>query len=67
MNKFKDRLKEALAENNLSQNALAKKLFMSQAIVNNYCTGNREPSLDVFYSICNILDVSADYLLGLVD
>ena len=67
MNKFKDRLKEVLAENNMSQNALAKKLYMSQAIVNNYCTGKREPSLEVFYTICKILDVSADYLLGLVD
>ncbi|MDE5756554.1 MAG: helix-turn-helix domain-containing protein [Clostridia bacterium] len=67
MSEFKDRLKEALAENNMSQNELAKKLFMSQAIVNNYCTGKREPSLEVFYSICKILDVSADFLLGLTD
>jgi len=67
MSKFKDRLNEALSENNLSQNALARKIFMSQGVVNNYCTGKREPSLDVLISICKVLNVSADYLLGLTD
>lgn len=67
MNKFKYRLREVLAENGISQNALAKKLFMSQTIINNYCTGKREPSLDTLIAICKVLDVSADYLLGLAD
>ena len=67
MNKFKDRLKEVLAENGVSQRALAKKLFMSQTIINNYCTGKREPPLDTLIAICKELDVSADYLLGLID
>ena len=64
-NKFRERLNEALTENNLSQNALAKRISMSQAVVNNYCMGRREPSLDVLISICKELNVSADYLLGL--
>lgn len=67
MDKFKDRLNEALAENNLSQKAFAKRIFMSQGVVNNYCTGKREPSLEVLVIICKELKVSADYLLGLVD
>ena len=67
MNKFKDRLTEALKENNMSQKALAKKIFMSQTIVNNYCTGKREPSLDVLIAICKELNVTSDYLLGLTD
>ncbi|MDE6550443.1 MAG: helix-turn-helix domain-containing protein [Clostridia bacterium] len=67
MNKFKERLNEILLENNLSQNALAQRIFMSQSVVNNYCTGKREPSLDVLSSICKELNVSADYLLGLTD
>ena len=65
MNPFKDRLNEALLENKLSQNAFAKKIFMSQSMVNNYCTGKREPSIDVLITICKELNVSADYLLGL--
>lgn len=67
MEKFKDRLNEALAENNLSQKTFAKRIFMSQGVVNNYCTGKREPSLSVLISICKELKVSADYLLGLID
>ena len=67
MNCFKERLIEALKENHLSQNALAQKICMSQGVVNNYCTGKREPSLDVLISICRELNVSADYLLGLTD
>lgn len=67
MNQFRERLNEALIENNLSQNALAQKIFMSQSVVNNYCTGKREPSLDVLMAICKVLNVSADYLLGLTD
>lgn len=67
MNKFKERLNEVLIENNLSQNALAKKISMSQGVVNNYCTGKREPSLEVLIAICKELNVSADYLLGLTD
>lgn len=67
MNKFKDRLVETLAESGLSQNELAKRISMSQGVVNNYCTGKREPSLDVLVSICKELGVGADYLLGLTD
>lgn len=67
MNKFKDRLNEALKENCLSQNSFAQKISMSQGVVNNYCTGKREPSLDVLISICKTLNVSADYLLGIQD
>lgn len=67
MNKFKERLNDVLSENNISQNALAKKISMSQGVVNNYCTGKREPSLEVLIAICKELNVSADYLLGLTD
>lgn len=65
MNKFSERLKIVLEVNKMSQIALAKKIGMSQGIVNNYCTGKREPSLDVLILICKALNESADYLLGL--
>lgn len=67
MNKFSERLKEVLRERDMSQDALAKKIGMSQGVVNNYCTGKREPTLDVLVSICRALNESADYLLGLED
>lgn len=67
MNKFSIRLRQVLKANNMSQIALAKKIGMSQGIVNNYCTGKREPSLDVLILICKALNESADYLLGILD
>lgn len=67
MNKFKERLNEVLKENGISQVALASKISMSQGVVNNYCTGKREPTLDVLMRICEVLEISSDYLLGLVD
>lgn len=51
----------------MSQVTLAKKIGMSQGIVNNYCTGKREPTLDVLMLICKALEVSSDYLIGLED
>ncbi|MBR7159887.1 MAG: helix-turn-helix transcriptional regulator [Clostridia bacterium] len=67
MNKFSSRLRETLRNNSISQNAFAKRIGMSQGIVNNYCTGKREPSLDVLVLICRELNESADYMLGLED
>ena len=67
MNKFSKRLNEVLKEKEMSQKSLAKKINMSQSVVNNYCTGTREPTLDVLVLICKTLGESADYLLGLED
>ena len=67
MNKFSERFRQALEENGISQNAFAKKIGMSQGIINNYCTGKREPSLDVLVLICRELGESADYFLGVKD
>lgn len=67
MKKFSLRLKETLKTNGMSQQELAKKINMSQSVVNNYCTGKREPTLDVLVSICKALNESADYLLGIDD
>ncbi len=67
MNKFSERLKASLKSCGLSQVDLAKKIGMSQGVVNNYCTGKREPTLDVLILICKALDETADYLLGIVD
>ncbi len=67
MNKFSERLKQCLADNKISQRELARRINMSQGIVNSYCTGRKEPSLDSLILICKTLGESSDYLLGLVD
>ena len=65
MNKFSERLRQVLKDNGMSQVMLAKKIGLSQGVVNNYCTGKREPTLDVLIAICQVLNESADYLLGI--
>jgi len=65
MNKFAERLRDVLKEKQISQNELAVKIGMSRTIVNNYCTGKREPTLDSLILICKALSESANYLLGL--
>ena len=67
MNKFSERLKTVLKESGVSQSEFAKKIGMSQSVVNNYCTGKREPTLDSLIVICKALGESADYLLGIED
>lgn len=67
MEEFSSKLKKVLAERNISQYALAKKMFISQSVMNEYCTGKKTPSLQVFKSLCINLNVSADYLLDLED
>ena len=67
MNKFKERLNRLLKDNHITQSQLARLINMSKSVVNNYCTGKREPSLDALILICKALDESSDYLLGLVD
>ena len=67
MNKFSERLKQTLKELNMSQMELAAKINMSQSVVNNYCTGKREPTLDVLILICKELGESSDYMFGLED
>lgn len=67
MNVFPERLKEVLNANKISQSELAKRIAMSQDAVNAYCTGKRKPPIDVLVLICEALNESADYLLGLTD
>ena len=67
MNKFAERLRLVLKVNNITQVELAKRINMSQGVVNNYCTGKREPTLDGLIAISKALNESVDYLLGLED
>jgi len=67
MNKFAERLVRTLQTSNMAQSELARRIGMSQGIVNNYCTGKREPSLNALMLICKALDETSDYLIGLTE
>ncbi len=49
----------------LKQSDLAKKLSVSTALITAYETGRREPSIKNLVALTQMLNVSADWLLGL--
>ena len=59
------RLREAIMLSNISQKELAEKLGINPSTVSKYMRLDKYPSLDTFANICEILDVSADEILGL--
>lgn len=64
---FAERLTEVIEHSSLTQSEIAEKLNVNKATITNYKKGKIFPSLETFYELCLILDVSADYLLGLTD
>ena len=59
------RLREAIQYGEVSQKELAQKLGINPSTVSKYMRLDKYPSLDTFANSCEILDVSADDILGL--
>ena len=64
---FTERLKQSITERGLTQRMLATLIGTTEQSVSRWANGNRTPYADMLYRMCNALDVSADYLLGLSD
>ena len=64
MSDFAQRLQEILTERNISQIHLARELRSSPAIVNRWYHGEALPKVTHLLRLCEILEVSSDYLLG---
>ena len=65
LTEIQKRLREAIQYGNITQKELAKKLGINPSTVSKYMRLDKYPSLDTFANICEILDVSADDILGL--
>lgn len=67
MNKysFGDRLKRALGMRNITQVGLAEITGISKTHINRYIQDEYEPNCTSLRLICNALEISADWLLGL--
>ncbi len=61
------RLNTVLAMRNVKQKDLAKHLGIQDNAVSYFCKGDRTPNTAQLAEICDYLEVSADYLLGLSD
>ena len=67
MKVFGERLKEIRTEKHLKQTDIAKMLNVSGNTVHNWETDKQEPSMATLLKLCEILDVSLDYLFGKSD
>ena len=65
--KFNERLKEIRKECGKTQKEVYTVLGMSANGYASYEQGRTEPSIETLIKLCKVLDVSADYLLGLED
>ena len=59
-----NRIKELRLQNGWRQADLAQRLHTRQQTIGNYETGERSPDIETIFQLCEIFDVSADYLLG---
>ena len=62
---IKQRLRQEIKTCNKSIKQIAELLEVSPEMVTQYCTTKKLPRLDTFAKLCEILDVSADYILGI--
>ena len=67
LNKLAERIKELRIENNISQIKLAELCNVQQSCVSKWEHGKTLPDAEMIVVICQVLHVSADYLLGIVD
>ena len=59
------KLREAIQYSNISQKELAEKLNINPSTISKYMRLDKYPSIDTFANLCEVLDVSADEILGL--
>lgn len=64
---FNQRLRSIRASMNLNQKEFAHLLNINPVTLSHYENGKREPDLERLFDLCQQLEVSADYLLGLSD
>lgn len=61
------RLREIIKDSQYTQRDIAKAIGVSAQTVSKYMKKNVFPALDTLAKLCNLLEVSADYVLGLKD
>jgi transcriptional regulator with XRE-family HTH domain len=64
MSEYGNRIKELRIEMSWTQQDLAERLQTTKQAVSQYERGVRKPDLDTLTALCDILNVSSDYLLG---
>lgn len=65
LSEIQKRLRDEIKSSSLSQKEIAKRLGINPSTVSKYLRLDKFPALDTFANLCEILDVSADDILGL--
>lgn len=58
-----EKIKKWRKENKITQGELSKRLGVEQTSISSYENGKAKPSLEVFATICQLMEKSADWLL----
>ena len=62
---FNENLRDAREQKGLSQKEVAEKIGVAKSTYSLYESGNREPNVQTIKKISDVLNVSADKLLGI--
>ena len=62
---IKVRLREEIKRSGMTTVEIARRVGVSPEMITQYCKTKKLPRLDTFARLCQVLDVSADYLLGI--
>ncbi len=65
MEEFTERLAEAMKASGKKQTEIAAEVGITKQCISDFKVGKSYPSIQTLALLCKILDVSADYLLGL--
>ena len=64
---IRQRIREEILNSKYSQSELARLLGIKQQSVNDYCRMKTLPALDTLAKLCMLLDIDANYILGITD
>lgn len=64
---FSERLRELRTQYGYSQQDLADKMSATKQMISQYERGIRKPDLDTLTALCDVFNVSSDYLMGKSD
>lgn len=62
-----ERIVESIKQSGMTQTDIGRKIGVTQSTIGQYLSGRAMPALDTFARLCQVLDVSPEYLLGLSD
>ena len=65
LKEIQERLRDEIKTSPLTQKQIAEKLGINPSTISKYIRLNKFPSIETFAKLCEILDASADDILGI--